>query len=442
MRTAVIRSAPAQEQAGTFMHELGHALGLDHGGSDAHQQQAQLPERDELRFQRVSVRAAPAGATTPIPGGCDYSRLVVNLDERLPPGPRRVPGPGTGARFRSRQLGLGTHPAVLEGVTCPAPNTNNVSANINNDSSPDTNNNGVLDPGETPPSPTSLASTTGPTCSSTSRAGELRQQTAIQPVANEPDPRTIERAQRHLGDILAPGIAVTVSGPATALPGESLTYTIRTANEGDGPAFGVGLAATRPGGSISNFSLGDLIVGADVPARSGTRPSDACPQTLTVGGRATFADFVGVRARPAGRGTPGYWTSHHPRSRSRCRPPRCGPRITSWSTSGQRCRRPTVRSQSRGAAGVRDQQRARHGPGDGNNPEDVAGAALGTMTGRSKCGPNGGPNRALDVHTRSFMKSAGLQRERHARDSYRPRAQEPVRRPLSLPAATDEGAPR
>jgi hypothetical protein len=369
------------EQAGTFMHELGHALGLQHGGNDAvTNNKPNYLSVMNYAFQMCGIQASPAGATTPIPGGCDYSRFVVNLDERLPPGLDECLGLGPGLGFGQNNWD-GDNPPVFEGVSCPAPNNNNVQANINNDSNPDPNNNGVLDPGETP-----LISNLPGFDDWRNIFFNFRglpnfgSNTAIQPIANEPDPRTIEIAQGHLSDLLAPEINVTVSGPATALPGESLNYTIRTANDGDGPAFGVGLAVTRPDGSMSSFNLGDLIVGSDDSRTIGySVPANACPQTLTVGASATFTDFVRQLHFVSGSKDTRVLDITPPTIQLSVSPTSLWPpnhklaNIRATVSAADECDpNPTVRLVSVTSS------EPDNGPGDGNTTGDIAGAALGT----------------------------------------------------------------
>ncbi len=121
-----------QQQAGTFLHELGHTLGLFHGGD-----QALINDKPNYlsvmnyAFQECSVPSSPNGF---LPGGCDYSRIALppfvpaslaelNLDECI--------------GIDAGQLGFGPRKwnagDVLEGATCPAPFTANIQADINGD---------------------------------------------------------------------------------------------------------------------------------------------------------------------------------------------------------------------------------------------------------------------------------------------------------------------
>jgi hypothetical protein len=359
------------EQAGTFMHELGHTLGLRHGGmADTPNNMPNYLSLMNYAFQSCDVPRSPTGATAPIPGGCDYSRTVVNLEERVAPGPPGLPGLdeclglGPGLGFGRVNWDNDT-PVVWEGTTCPAPNTTNVSADINRDGSR-TNLPGFDDWSNIFYRFRSLAN-----WGSDGRAD---------PGRDEPDPTTIEQAQQHLSALMAPDVNVTVSGPATALPGESLSYTIRTANDGSGPAFAVGLAATRPDGSTSSFNLGDLIVGAEASRTIGySVPGNACPQTLTVDGTATFTDFARLPLSASGSKDTRVLDVTPPRIQLSVSPTSLWPAnhklatITANVAASDECDpNPSVRLVS-----VTSNE-PDSGTGPGDIPGDVSGAAIGT----------------------------------------------------------------
>jgi hypothetical protein len=119
-----------EQQAGTFMHELGHTLGLHHGGLDNDNLKPNYLSLMNYSFQDCSVPSVP---TADLPGGCDFSRVALppvtellderSLDECQGIG---VPVHGQLARDWNRINGL-------EGQTCPSPNTLNIVYNINRD---------------------------------------------------------------------------------------------------------------------------------------------------------------------------------------------------------------------------------------------------------------------------------------------------------------------
>ena len=70
-----------EEQAGTFMHELGQTFGLEHGGDQAlTNDKPNYLSVMNYSFQQCNVTPSPNGV---LPGGCDHSRIV--LPPPLPP---------------------------------------------------------------------------------------------------------------------------------------------------------------------------------------------------------------------------------------------------------------------------------------------------------------------------------------------------------------------
>ena len=169
------------------------------------------------------------------------------------------------------------HDALLEGITnCQPPNNMNVQADINNDGLK------TLLTGFDDWS--NLDYLTG-----LSGAGDGSG------VQNEADPQTIHDAQETMGEVMAPGIVVDKSGPATAIPGDVLNYAVDISNAGPGPALQAVLTDTAPDGASQNESLGAVLVGSQITrASSFTVPSDACPGDLTEASASLdFVDFVG-----------------------------------------------------------------------------------------------------------------------------------------------------
>lgn len=264
------------EQAGTFMHELGHVLGLGHGGTDDVNNKPNYLSVMNYSFQSCSVPTSPAGAATPIPGNCDFSRFDIDLIETSLDECAGVNvGPGAGMGFGSNDWnGSGG----LSGSTCPPPNTANVSTDINGDGMTNTLN-GFDDWSNVFYSFQTLANFSNG---------------VADPVQDEADPDVIEDAQRHLSEVMAPNVDLALSAPATILPGETINYTVDAASNGRGAAFDVSLIATRPDGSDAPFAIGDLVLGSTVQrAYSYVVPNDACPQTLTSTVDANYTNFVG-----------------------------------------------------------------------------------------------------------------------------------------------------
>jgi uncharacterized repeat protein (TIGR01451 family) len=317
------------QQAGTFMHELGHTLGLQHGGGDDINAKPNYLSVMNYNWQPCSV---PKSAVGGVPGGCDYSRIgptspiggMVNLFETFPTGLDECVGIGGGLGFGAVNWNGN---ALLEGATCPPPNTANITADVNNDGvciRPGTN--GIIDtaPGgdDAPNYDGDLADGPNRVCQTIVPMGDDVQVTAAgatgqtfatgvaspqpsqllsftdwgnivyvfqtlanfadgvaSPVPDEPDPDTIAHAQAYLSTLSEPILVIVDTAPATILPGQTLTWTIEISNIGHGPALEASLVDTLPDGSQVPFALDTVIVGATVTHTAQlVVPADACLQ--------------------------------------------------------------------------------------------------------------------------------------------------------------------
>jgi uncharacterized repeat protein (TIGR01451 family) len=282
------------QQAGTLMHEFGHVIGLGHGGTDGLNNK---PNYFSVMNYGLATgpAAAPNGvqfcgvpAVGGLPGGCDYSRgALATLNEVNPPGLDECAGIG---------LGLGTFDwdgaGGITGASCAAPNTANVSANINADYN-DANGNGTQDAGE------------ANTLSALPGAEDWNRifygfrtlanfQTAGTPTADEPDPAAIEAARAHMASLVRPALGLDKTGPSDAVPGDTLTYGLKVTNTGRGPALAGSLVDTKPDSTTAPFSLGTVQVG-DEPTRSVTYLvpcSTADGTTLTNSARVDATDLI------------------------------------------------------------------------------------------------------------------------------------------------------
>jgi uncharacterized repeat protein (TIGR01451 family) len=319
------------EQGGTFMHELGHTLSLRHGGDVDTNNKPNYLSVMNYTFQICFVPTI-AGL---LPGNCDYSRLVsgallppldeTNLDECV--------GIGGG-------LGLGAvdwnGDKLFEGVSRCGPIFDNIFADINNDGvcvspgdnlkldtipagddsingSTDTINDGpnrfcdtakkqgtddkqTTAVGFTPPQPNPLKSfddwgavnpqVIGVAGTSGSGTSDIEQ---------EPDSNTLRQSRQYMATLMAPLVTLSETGPATAKPGDQLTYTTIATNTGRGPAVSAVLQATNPDGAVETSALGTIPVGS-TPTQTTTFsvPANACPGTFTgASALLTFKDFVG-----------------------------------------------------------------------------------------------------------------------------------------------------
>ncbi|HYA46911.1 MAG TPA: hypothetical protein VEF92_05110 [Burkholderiales bacterium] len=334
------------EQAGTFMHELGHVLGLRHGGSDEINNKPNYLSVMNYTFQPCMV---PASAAAGVPGACDYSRIgpqpggmndlnETSLDE--------CAGVGGGLGFGSVNWNgdrvFPGGPALFQGATCAAPNNgSNAVADVNNDGVCITfGPNGaqdsavVLDDNLTCPSflcpgpgnPGSINDGPNRICNSQAAADDVQLASVgttpgqpdllksfndwgglvfgfrdhpsfsdgvASPVKNEADPDAIRLAREYLAQVAGPDMKLTKSGPATILPGQTVTWTTELGNPGNGPALLVVLTDTAPGAAPFVQNLGTQAAGAAFTRSAQYRvPAGACPMDLVSEAQVSYRDLA------------------------------------------------------------------------------------------------------------------------------------------------------
>jgi len=333
-------------QAGTFMHELGHTLGLQHdgdqdnfnyGGNQGVQEVHNKPNYLSVMNYAFQCSTVPSNPSMGLPGGADYSRLKLDsLDET---DLDECAGQDAGVYGLGPMDWNGT--GGRQGTTCLPPNNLNIEADTNNDGvCVEPGDDGSLDTAKTGDDSKGTNITDGGnrvcnTIADTTPAnidgdGIDIQATAVGvtpdqpnvltgfddwdshlvlgplnvrglgssgslPVTDEADPDTLRDSQQNLSEIVAPGIVVDKTGPATAVPGDVLNYAVKITNEGRGPSLSSILTDTAPDGTVQTSDLGVISVGNEKNQTSSfTVPADACPGDFTVANASlAFKDFVG-----------------------------------------------------------------------------------------------------------------------------------------------------
>jgi uncharacterized repeat protein (TIGR01451 family) len=232
------------QQAGTFMHELGHTIGLRHGGGDDTNDKPNFLSVMNYAFTHCTVPPQPGI----LPGGCDFSRDELDpLTEFLPPGLNECVG--INGIYGFGPVNWDGDVVRFEGVSnCVPPNNTNVSADINGDGA--------------------LTVLTGFDDWDNIRFDFRLQDNfadgVAEPVRDEPDPEIVERAQRRLAQLMQPILTIekTASSDSVSI-GETLVYTVKVKNMGNGPAFNVIVTDTLPDGSTKDFELETMPAGSE-----------------------------------------------------------------------------------------------------------------------------------------------------------------------------------
>ncbi|MCC7365094.1 MAG: DUF11 domain-containing protein [Dehalococcoidia bacterium] len=248
------------QQAGTLMHELGHTLALAHGGGDGVNDKPNYLSVMNYTFQFCSL-----AAVGPLPGGCDFSRDDLNdLNEMHPPGLDECQGIdgglyGMGPNNWDGDGGL-TGPN-LEGASCVPANGGSYSRNINGDYV-DSNNNGSQDPGEADTLSALAGYDDWANLKYDFRFQRYYSDGGVPPFPDEATPEMIMEARDAFAALVRPNLALDKTGPADAIPGDTLHYNLSVSNTGNGPALNVNLTDTTPDSSTTPFAIGNIVAGA------------------------------------------------------------------------------------------------------------------------------------------------------------------------------------
>ena len=250
------------EQAGTFLHEFGHTLGLGHGGGESiYNNKPNYLSVMNYSYQQCNV---PTYALIDTPGGCDFSRI--DLDDLDENSLDECKGLGSGLP-RVNWNGDGNFSGPFyDGTTCPAPSGANIKVNINDDTTDDADGDGNQSGSE----PDFFSTLVGydDWANLQYRLQANGGGTGAVAGFDEATPEMIEHAEALVAEYFRPAPDVSKTGPADAEPGATLSYSLTASNTSkDGKvansaAFSMVLTDTKPDASTVGFNIGTLDAGA------------------------------------------------------------------------------------------------------------------------------------------------------------------------------------
>jgi uncharacterized repeat protein (TIGR01451 family) len=299
-----------REQSGTIMHELGHALGLGHGGINTLANSADTINNKpnylsvmNYSFDPAGIPrgAVPPGAAAP-PRFLDYSRVALpagqQLDETKLKESDGITGqfPGTLTEWTRWTNSLTNPPAVPGGPPVPRCPGGVCLANANGAIDWDqsgTVDDGTVACGDTPPTNNCVSldinsdddSTPPPTAQTVlvgredwgslkyravDSPGAGASNAAPHPSTPDPDFAAAVAAERQFLAFFDPDLATTkTADKADAQGGDEVTYTVKVKNVGPGPAASVSVTDTFPAGqpkTTESQSLGAVNPGIEKTA--------------------------------------------------------------------------------------------------------------------------------------------------------------------------------
>jgi uncharacterized repeat protein (TIGR01451 family) len=228
-------------EAGTFMHELGHNLGLSHGGFEG-----KNCKPNYLSIMSYTLQFSNIDNTRPL----DYSRQTLGvLNETALPTSGGVGGPAG----RNTVFGLAGNSAVAPangpidwdgagGTTGDVDYIASINPGCQNPSPGDTNMQGFDD---------------WSNIVYNFRSSPMFADGAFRTTPVELTSDTVV-AMTPLADLNA----AKVVDKGTALPGDTLAYTVTAANAGPGKAVGVKITDSLPDGTSQERTVGELAAGA------------------------------------------------------------------------------------------------------------------------------------------------------------------------------------